>query len=95
VVGEATDGHEILDVARQVSPDVIVMEANMPGLNGIETTSRLKEEFPRIRVIGFSAGEELEQSAAMCKAGAFAFLNKSNHLKSLVATIRDSFAGAA
>jgi DNA-binding NarL/FixJ family response regulator len=63
------------------------MEANMP---------RLRKEFPQIKVIGLCAGEDsAEQGAAMCRAGAFAFLNKADRLESLVATIRNSFAGAA
>jgi signal transduction histidine kinase/CheY-like chemotaxis protein len=95
VVGEATDGQETLELARRLCPDVIVMEANMPGLDGIETTSRLRKEFPHVKVIGLSAGDQSERGAAMCKAGAFAFLDKANRLESLVATVRDSFAGAA
>jgi PAS domain S-box-containing protein len=95
VVGEATDGHETLQQAKRLNPDVIIMEVNMPRLDGIETTARLQKEVPQIKVIGLSAGEELEQGAAMCKAGAVAFLNKTNRLEALVAAIRSSIAGAA
>jgi DNA-binding NarL/FixJ family response regulator len=95
VVGEATDGAEALELARQVKPDVVILEAGMFRLDGIETTSRFKKEFPQIKVIGLSAVEEPEQGAAMCKAGAVACLSKANRLESLVATIRNSFPGAA
>ncbi len=95
VVGEAADGQEVLELAGRLTPDVIIMQVNMPHLNGIEVTSRLKKEFPQIKVIGLSTGEEPETGAAMCNAGAFAFLNKANRLESLVATIRDCLSGAA
>jgi PAS domain S-box-containing protein len=95
VVGEAADGPEVLELAGRLTPDVIIMEANMPGLNGIQTISRLREEFPRIKVICLSAGDAPGLEAAMCNAGAFAFLNKANRLESLIATIRDCLAGVA
>jgi CheY-like chemotaxis protein len=95
VFGEAAEGREALEPARRVHPDGIIMEANMPRLDGIEATSRLKEEFPQIKVMGLASGEELQQGAAMCRAGAFVSFNKANRLESLVAAIRDSFAGAA
>jgi PAS domain S-box-containing protein len=95
VVGEAVDGQEALELAPQLNPDVIILQGNMSRIEGIETTLQLKREFPQIKVIGLSAGEEPELGAAMRKAGAFAFFNKANRLESLVATIRDSFSGAA
>jgi DNA-binding NarL/FixJ family response regulator len=95
VVGEAADGPEVLELAGQLTPDVIIMEVDMPGLNGIQTTSRLREEFPHIKVICLSAGDAPGLEAAMCNAGAFAFLNKANRLDSLIATIRDCLAGVA
>jgi PAS domain S-box-containing protein len=93
VVGEAADGVETLELARRLDPDVIVMQVDMPGLDGIETTARLTEEFPEIKVIGLCAGEELQKATAMRKAGACAFVNKTNRLDALVAAIRES--GAA
>lgn len=95
VVGEAADAREILDAVKRIMPDVVIMDANMAWLNGLETALRLKQEFPHVRVIGLSAGEDLDQSEAMCNAGAFAILNKTNRLESLVATIRSSVSGAA
>jgi CheY-like chemotaxis protein len=95
VVGEVSDGSEILDAVKRFSPDIVILDAGMSFLDGIETASCLRKEFPQIRVIGLSAGEELDQSEAMCKAGAFAILNKSNRLESLIATIRSAVPGAA
>jgi PAS domain S-box-containing protein len=95
VVGEVSDRREILDAVKRFSPEIIIMDANMSFLDGIEMTSCLKKEFPPLRVIGLAVGEELDYGEAMCKAGAFAILNKSNRLDSLIATIRSAVLGAA
>jgi CheY-like chemotaxis protein len=95
VVGEAADGKEILEAARRHGPDIIILDANMTHWNGAEITACLKQECPQGRVIGLSAGDALAQNEAMCNAGAFAILNKSNRLEALIATIRSAVAGAA
>jgi DNA-binding NarL/FixJ family response regulator len=95
VIGEVASGQEILEMAKRANPDVIVMDAKMEQLNGIETTCCLKQEFPHIKVIGLSAGENLDQSTAMREAGACALLGRSNRLEALIATIRESTAGVA
>jgi CheY-like chemotaxis protein/anti-sigma regulatory factor (Ser/Thr protein kinase) len=95
VVGEAADGEKALDLVRHVNPDVIVMDMNMSRVGGIETTFRLKKEFPQIRVIGLSSGEEVEGSAALRHVGACAVLDRTNRLETLASVIRSSFAGAA
>jgi PAS domain S-box-containing protein len=95
VVGEASDAQEALELARQVIPDVILMEVNMPRLDSIETVIRLRQELPQVRVIGLSSEKELEQGAAICQAGAFAVLDKNNRLETLVSTIRNAFESAA
>jgi PAS domain S-box-containing protein len=95
VIGEVASGQEILEMAKRANPDVIVMDAKMEQLNGIETTCCLKQEFPHVKVIGLSAGENLDQSTAMREAGACALLGRSNRLEALIATIRESTAGVA
>jgi len=95
VVGEAGDGRETLVLARQVHPDVIVLDVNMPLLNGVEITARITQEFPQIKVVGLWAGKGMEKGDAMLKAGASAFLSKASRLEALIATIRNSFSGAA
>jgi PAS domain S-box-containing protein len=95
VVGEAGDGRETLVLARQVHPDVIVLDVNMPLLNGVEITTRITQEFPQIKVVGLWAGKGMEKGDAMLKAGASAFLSKASRLEALITTIRNSFSGAA
>jgi PAS domain S-box-containing protein len=95
VVGDVCERIEILDAVKRFSPDIIIMDADMSFLNGVEMTAYLKKEFPQVRVIGLSAREQLDHCEAMCKAGAFAILNKSNRLESLITTIRSVVSGAA
>jgi CheY-like chemotaxis protein len=95
VVGQAGDGRETLVLARQKHPDVVVLDVDMPFLNGVEITTRLIQEFPHVKVVGLWAGRGMENRDAMLKAGASAFLSKASRLEALVTTIRKSYSGAA
>jgi DNA-binding NarL/FixJ family response regulator len=70
VVGEASDGIEGIEKTRQLRPDVIIMDVNMPRMNGIKATRRIKSEIPSTRVIAFSLHKEADMSQAMHDAGA-------------------------
>ena len=76
VVGEAADGWEAMEVARSMRPDVVVMDVNMPHLDGITATTRLKQEWPQLVVIGLSVVDAKRTQEAMLAAGAAAFVTK-------------------
>ena len=88
VVGEASDGEEALAGIVTHQPAVVVMDINMPKMNGIETTAVLKDRYPKIIVIGLSvqAAEEMQQ--AMLQAGASALLTKEAAVDQLYQTIQ-------
>jgi PAS domain S-box-containing protein len=88
VVGEAADGEQAVQLARSLHPDVIVMDASMPRLNGVESTRRLSREMPDARVIGLSMYSEDDMGAAMREAGAVAYLSKDGPVERLIAEIR-------
>ncbi len=88
VVGEADDGQQAVELADAVEPDVIVMDAAMPVMDGLEATLRIKARHPDVRVIGLSMFEEGEMAQRMFDAGADAFLNKAGPSEALVAAIR-------
>ncbi|MGA2377847.1 MAG: response regulator [Spirochaetia bacterium] len=90
IVGEAADGATALELVRTLRPDVVTMDVNMPGMNGIEAARAIHAELPRTRIIGLSMSEESEQAAAMRSAGAVHYLSKSASLDRLLAAIRDT-----
>jgi CheY-like chemotaxis protein len=78
VVGEAQDGMEAVELARVLQPDVVVMDVNMPRLDGIQATSRVKHLHPATVVIGLSVNGARQVEEAMHEAGASAFLTKES-----------------
>ncbi len=73
VVGEATSGEEVIALAGSVRPDVILMDINMPGVNGIEATRRIRETNPDICILIVTMLEDDSIFAAM-RAGARGYL---------------------
>lgn len=88
VVGEAADGLQALVATRSVRPDVVVMDVNMPNLDGITTTRRIKQEWPGLAVIGLSVANTTRMQDAMRAAGAAAFLTKECAASELYQAIR-------
>jgi CheY-like chemotaxis protein/anti-sigma regulatory factor (Ser/Thr protein kinase) len=88
IVGEASDGASAVSLVRETQPDVVLMDVNMPGMNGTEATRIIHAELPEINVIGLSMFEEAELATAMRKAGAVNYLSKSGASNALIAAIR-------
>lgn len=76
LVGEAGNGEEAIDLVERLQPTLVIMDVNMPQLNGIEATSRIKANHPDIIIIGLSVNAGGENQRAMLKAGAVALLPK-------------------
>jgi CheY-like chemotaxis protein len=90
VVGEASNGEEALQQARVLHPDVIVMDINMPKMNGIEATRRIREEMPGVAVVALSMHEDKSMVAAMKEAGAFSYIPKGGASEELSRAIREA-----
>lgn len=93
VVAEAADGAEALEMATAHKPQIVVMDVNMPELNGIEATRKLIEQNAKICVIGLSFHKEERVENAMYEAGASAYLTKSDVFETLCVTIRNQVYG--
>ncbi len=92
IVGEASDGETAVRLARELRPDVILMDVSMPGLGGVEATRLIHQELPDVQVIGLSMFEDSERGEAMRSAGAAAYLSKSGPTDQLLTTIRSCLA---
>jgi PAS domain S-box-containing protein len=84
VIGEATDGLEAIASARALRPDVVLMDASMPNMDGFEATARIHAELPQIEILGLSMHARGEAGPAFARAGASAFFAKSTDMQRLV-----------
>ena len=87
VVGEAANGNEVLVKARDLKPDVVVMDLSMPELNGLQATERLKAEHPGIKVVALTAHEDESYLRQLCKVGAAGYVLKRSAGDELVKAI--------
>ncbi|HSB68879.1 MAG TPA: chemotaxis protein CheB [Candidatus Methylomirabilis sp.] len=88
VVGEAGTGTAAVALACELAPEVVLMDINLPDLNGVEATRAIRAAFPAIRVIGLSMYDRGDQQAAMQEAGVVAYVSKSGPAEALLAAIR-------
>jgi PAS domain S-box-containing protein len=90
VVGEAGDGVEAIELAQRLAPDVVVMDINMPKMDGIEATKQIKAKQPTIVVIGLSVNQSADTEEKMKAAGAFTYLTKENAVDALCLAIEQA-----
>ena len=93
VTGEADDGAEARDLARQQPWDVFLLDVSMPNRNGIDTLKQLKKEFPRLPVLILSMHPEEQYAVRALKAGASGYLTKQSAPELLVTAIRQVASG--
>lgn len=93
VVGEAADGVEGIKRAKQLRPDVVLLDLNMPGMSGLETLQLLLQDCPDTAVILLTVSEEAQDLTAALRAGARGYLIKNIDADYLVRAIRRAAAG--
>ena len=93
VVAEAGDGLTALELFRQKTPDVVLMDLRMPGLGGVETILSLLREFPEARVIVVTTYDSDEDVFRAIQAGAKSYLLKDMAREQIVTTIREVHSG--
>jgi PAS domain S-box-containing protein len=90
LVGEAKDGQEAIGLVEKLRPHVIIMDINMPRMNGIEATARIKAQYPDVCIIGISVNAEQDNKEAMRQAGATLLMTKEAAVDELHLAIRDA-----
>jgi DNA-binding NarL/FixJ family response regulator len=88
VVGEAANGREGLELARQLQPEVVLMDISMPELNGIDATHALAVEHPAIKVIALSMNSDRRYVTTMFAAGATGYLLKTSASEELIRAVQ-------
>jgi DNA-binding NarL/FixJ family response regulator len=88
VVGEAENGLDAIAKARELYPDVILMDVNMPVMDGAEATSRILAEMPKMKVLALSIQAEDGFMASMIRAGATGYILKGSDSEKLFGIIR-------
>ncbi len=93
VLGEASNGEEVLKLAAEKNPDVILMDINMPVLDGIEATKKIKASFPGIKIIALTIHEQEEYLFELIKAGACGYILKDINPDDLVSAVIGAYSG--
>lgn len=93
VVGEAGDGEEAVAVVAQTCPDVVLMDLEMPVLDGVESCKRILAQFPTTLVVVLTMHEEVARTRAALSAGAVAYLTKGTSMNEVIDAIRNVVAG--
>lgn len=93
LVGEAANGHEAVALCEQLTPDVVLMDVQMPEMDGITATRLIAEKSPTSQVIALSTFMDADLVRAMLKAGATGYLLKNTSIDEIANAIRAAFAG--
>ncbi len=93
VVGEAGDGQTAVEKARQLLPDVILMDIAMPGMNGFEATAAIKKELPQVQVLALTMYDDYDHFFQVLYAGACGYVLKGASSADLLAAIRAAARG--
>lgn len=87
VVGEASNGEEAIQMARELTPDVMLMDVNMPGIGGYEATRRILQRNPKIKIIAVSMYIDEPYPSRLLSAGARGYISKDAAADEVVAAI--------
>ncbi|CBV42694.2 UvrY/SirA/GacA family response regulator transcription factor [Halomonas elongata] len=93
VIGEAADGEQAIGQARQLKPDVILMDIRMPGIGGLEATRKITRLTSDVRILVLTAFIEEAFAQRLLEAGAHGFISKGSQHDEMVQAIRSVFGG--
>jgi len=88
VIGDASTTTELFKTLEKISPDVVMLEMDIPEINGIATLRKLKQEYPNIKVLMYSGQSEDVYALSTIRAGAFGYLSKTADVDYIISAIR-------
>ena len=95
IVGEAQNGREAIELCEQLKPDVILMDLQMPEMDGIQATRIIRKQWAQIQIIALTSFQERAKIQDALAAGAISYLLKNVSGEDLAEAIRDAYAGRA
>ncbi len=78
IVGQANNGYATVEMTKRLVPDAVILDINMPKMDGIEASRAIHSECPKIQVIGYSIFDKLEAGERMLRAGAVGYFSKTD-----------------
>lgn len=93
IVGTSNDGEELLKLVKLKQPNVVITDIRMPKVDGISATKQIKEEFPQIKVLGFTMFDQQDAIKQMLDAGASGYLLKNSPLQEVLNAVRSVYTG--
>lgn len=93
IVGEACSGVEALKLVEQLKPDVVLMDVNMPEMDGLEATKKIHFKYPNIKVLVLSVHEDDPYPSRVLQAGALGYITKGAATDEMLTAIRSVYAG--
>jgi DNA-binding NarL/FixJ family response regulator len=93
VVGEACDGRDAIEKAKSLRPEIILLDINMPYVNGLEAIRVIKSEYPECKVVILTALEEDSYIFKFIKEGATGYLMKDTSAEEVIRAIRSAYSG--
>ena len=93
VVGTVTDGQQALETARDLKPDVLVLDSSMPVMNGIEAAQQLKKDGHKARIVFLTVHDDPDFVTEALEAGALGYVIKARMVSDLVVAIKEAHAG--
>jgi len=93
VVAECGTGEEAVEKSRQLHPDIVIMDINMPGINGIEATEQIKKISPESKIIGVSLHTQPTYARKMMQKGAMGYVTKNSSREEMFKAIEEVYEG--
>jgi DNA-binding NarL/FixJ family response regulator len=95
IVGEAANGHQVLAILADTPADVVLMDINMPGMDGLETTRIIREKYPEVKVLALSMHDSSQYITDLLQAGAAGYVLKNTGKAELLEAIESIHSGIA